>query len=100
MKHPNAMRVPRACHAHASPNHPIFAAVSSGLRDKVETLLRLGADPDYEEGYYQMRNETGDETLIPAYRFPADAMQGGPVAIFKTKHLLVTHGERISSKNL
>jgi len=55
----------------------LLEAVSLGYRDMVETLLRLGADPDYEETYYQIHQTDGSgDTLIPAYRFPADEFQG------------------------
>ena len=48
----------------------------------VETLLRLGADPDYEETYYQIHQTDGSgDTLIPAYRFPADEFQGGALLL-------------------
>ena len=49
-----------------------FAAVHLGLRSKAESLLRLGADPDYEESYLQISDEDGNETYIPAYRFPEE----------------------------
>ena len=47
-----------------------------GLLDAAESLLRLGADPDYEESYFQISEEDGGETLIPAYRFPEE-FKGG-----------------------
>ena len=51
--------------------------MSLGRGEMVEALLRLGADPDYEETYFQIHQADGTgDTLIPAYRFPADEFQG------------------------